>query len=391
VEDAAMAKLYKRKKQLKDKETVYYVVRFKDGDGQQRDSQFKRRYEAEAFMEELSELLKSGKFTSRANISFSELADQFLQASKIGRNGRSPITRKTAASYKLYLDGHVLPRIGKLAIVEINRSVLNELVQELVTALKRRASARQAFAVTKVCMTYAVEMGYLQANPALGIVVRDDPSEFVNKIGTENNEERIATPSREEVHKILKAAKARRDKHSHQQVRDAWKRAYPMFMFLAMTGTRSSEMRAVRWGDIDWEKRIVKIRRSADADTCEIGPLKTKHAIRDIPLPKPLYDELLIIKQDDNSLLFGGLKSQKPSAHSTISYYYWHPLLEEAGVKKYGIHSLRHYYATQLLISKVDLLSVKRWLGHHSAAFTIDRYGHYISENATSRIRKVNF
>ncbi len=386
-----MAKLYKRKKQLKDKETVYYVVRFKDGNGQQRDTQFKRRYEAEAFIEELSELVKSGTLTSRANMPFRDLADQFMQASMIGRNGRRPITRKTAGSYKLYLNGHVLPRIGDMPIIEINRSVLNQLVQELVAALTRRASARQAFAVTKVCMTYAVEMGYLQANPALGIVVRDDPSEYIDKTGAENNEERIAVPTRAEVRRILETAKERRDKHPHQQVREAWKRGYPMFMFLAMTGVRSSEMRAVRWGDIDWDNKLVKIRRSADADTCEIGPLKTKHAIRDIPLPKPLFDELNFIKKDDNSLIFGGIKSQRPSAHSTISYYYWHPLLEEAGVRKLGIHSLRHYYATQLLMSKVDLLSVKKWLGHHSAAFTIDRYGHYISMKQTSRIRRVRF
>lgn len=386
-----MAKLYKRKKQLKGKEAIYYVVRFKDGSGNQRDKQFVRRYEAESFIQEISQLIKSGQFTKHADIRFSDLANQFLEASMVGRNGRSPITRKTAAGYKLYLNGHVLPRIGEQPIIGIDRPQLNQLVQELTLSLTKRASARQAFAVVKVCLTYAVEMGYLQSNPALSIVVKDDPSEFIDKTGKQNNEERIAVPSRAEVQRILETAKARRDDHPHKQVREAWARYYPMFMFLAMTGVRSSEMRALRWGDIDWENRLVKIRRSADADTCEIGPLKTKNSIRDIPLPDTLYQELQKIWIDDNSLIFGGVKSKRPPTHSSISYYNWHPLLEESGVRRYGMHSLRHYYATQLLSSNVDLLSVKKWLGHHSASFTIDRYGHYLPDTATKQIRKVRF
>jgi integrase len=391
VEGAAMAKLYKRKKKLKGKEKIYYIVRFKDGNGNQRDKQFTRRYEAEAFIQEISQLITEGHFTKNAEIPLSDLAKRFLEASQVGRNGRSPITRKTAASYKLYLDRHVLPRIGEVPIIGIDRPKLNQLIQELISTLSKRASARQAFAVVKVCLTYAVEMGYLQSNPALSIVVRDDPSELIDKTGNQNNEDRIPVPTRAEVTKILETAKSRRDDHSHKQVREAWKRYYPMFMLLAMTGVRSSEMRALRWGDVDWEDRLIRIRRSADADTCEIIPLKSKNSLRDIPLPGILYQELQNIRVEGNELIFGGVKSKKPPTHSSISYYNWHPLLEEAGVRRYGMHSLRNYYATQLLSSNVDLLSVKKWLGHHSASFTIDRYGHYMPDTAARQIKKVKF
>ncbi|SMR82609.1 Site-specific recombinase XerD [Aliiroseovarius halocynthiae] len=386
-----MARLYKRTKTLKGKEATYYVVRFKDQDGKLRDRQFTRRYEADAFIEEVAELVRQKAFSVTATMPFRDLAEKFLEASAIGRNGRKPLVRRTIYSYRMYLNKYLLPRIGDTPINQLNRAALNELVQELIMDTNKRATARHAFAVVKVCLTYATEMDYLPSHAARGIVVQEDPSEYVDKDGSGTEEERFAVPTRGEIRKILKTAKERRDTYPHKQVRDAWKRFYPMIMFLALTGVRSSEMRAVRWSDIDWIERKVRIRRSADGETCEIGPLKSRHARRDVPLPEPLYQELLAIRRDDSSLIFGGPKTGRPPTHSTISFRHWHPLLEEAGVKKYGLHALRHYYATQLLSSNVDLLSVKRWMGHHSAAFTIDRYGHYIKENATKRIQKVKF
>lgn len=381
-----MAKIYKRQKQHGGKVSTYYVVRFKDGNRQVRDKQFRRRYEAEAFVSELSELLKSGRFSASGNMPFRDLADMFLEASKVGRGGRKPLTRKTLQGYKQYLTRHVLPEIGDIPISEVSRSKLNKLAETLVVNLNRRASARQAFNVVKVCLSYAVDMEFLPMNAAMGLVVRDDPSERVNVCESDNKEEPTFTFTPSEVRRLLDVAKAKRDNHPHGQVREAWKRYYPMFLFLALTGTRASEMRALRWSDFDWDKREVRIRRSADADTCDIGPLKSKHAYREIPLPKELYDEFFQARPVEDGLIFAGKKSKRPPTHSSISYYYWHPLLEEAGVPKVGLHALRHFYATQLLSNNVDLLSVKKWMGHHSASFTIDRYGHYMRDNSGAHI-----
>lgn len=382
IERVEMAKIYRRKKGLKSKTQTYFVVRFKDRGGHTRDKQFTHRYEAEAFVEQLSERLKRGEYALGANMPFKQLAEAFLKAAEAGRGGRKPITRKTASSYINYLNKHILPEIGDEPIGSLKRSDMSRLVQILIANLNRRASARQAMAVVKVCFSHAIDLELLSINPTHGIIVRDDTAEFDAEDGKPVRSRRVKAPSTEEVRRLLATAKDRRDNHPRAQVREAWERYYLMFLFLAQTGCRSSEMRGTMWSDIDWEKKNIEIQRSADADTCAIGALKTRHAYRCIPLPDSLFSELKRSYKGKDGFIFAGEKSGKPPTHSSISYYFWKPLLEYAGVQDYGMHSLRHYYASFLLQEGVSMAHVKEWMGHYSASFSIDQYGHILHESA---------
>jgi integrase len=50
------------------------------------------------------------------------------------------------------------------------------------------------------------------------------------------------------------------------------------------------------------------------------------------------------------------------------------PAAEEAGVPWAGFHTLRHTCATMLFAQGRNAVQVQRWLGHHSAAFTLNTY-----------------
>ena len=54
-----------------------------------------------------------------------------------------------------------------------------------------------------------------------------------------------------------------------------------------------------------------------------------------------------------------------------------------------GMHQLRHHFASLLLRGRVDIKRVQEWLGHHSAAFTLDIYGHLMPKHHEASLRQV--
>jgi len=53
------------------------------------------------------------------------------------------------------------------------------------------------------------------------------------------------------------------------------------------------------------------------------------------------------------------------------------------------MHQLRHHFASLLLRGGVDIKRVQEWLGHHSAAFTLDIYGHLMPGDHEASLRQV--
>jgi integrase len=54
------------------------------------------------------------------------------------------------------------------------------------------------------------------------------------------------------------------------------------------------------------------------------------------------------------------------------------PAMEEAGAPWAGFHALRHTCASMLFARGANAVQVQRWLGHHSAAFTLETYVHLL-------------
>ena len=49
---------------------------------------------------------------------------------------------------------------------------------------------------------------------------------------------------------------------------------------------------------------------------------------------------------------------------------------DEAGEAKYGLHSLRHFYASHLIDQGFAPKKIQNWMGHSSIVMTMDVYGH---------------
>jgi integrase len=155
------------------------------------------------------------------------------------------------------------------------------------------------------------------------------------------------------------------------------------------TGLRASEIRGLRWVDVDLERNELHVRQRADIFGT-LGAPKSKAGRRDIPLSPIVVNTLREWKLASGSsdLVFPS-RSGRPMSRGSIVDTGWHPVqiaagvVDEKGEPKYpGLHALRHFYASWCINRKVDgglelpLKVVQARLGHATIGITADTYGH---------------
>jgi integrase len=148
------------------------------------------------------------------------------------------------------------------------------------------------------------------------------------------------------------------------------------------TGLRASELRGLRWQDVDLKRGELHVRQRADRYG-KIGRPKSEAGERTVPLPPmviaALRERRLACPRNDNGI----------EDRNSIIKRGLHPVQIAAGVvdqhgraKYKGLHSLRHFYASWCINRRVDgglelpLKVVQTRLGHASIQMTADTYGH---------------
>jgi integrase len=164
-------------------------------------------------------------------------------------------------------------------------------------------------------------------------------------------------------------------------------------------GLRASELRGLRWSDVNLDKRELHVRQRADRYSA-IGKPKSESGERTVPLTPIVVNTLrewkLACPKSERGLVFpssGGLIEH----HKNIVERGLVPTLVAAGVtmeedgprgekvkraKYTGLHALRHFYASWCINRRVDgglevpAKVVQERLGHSSIMMTMDVYGH---------------
>ena len=159
----------------------------------------------------------------------------------------------------------------------------------------------------------------------------------------------------------------------------------------AFTGLRSSELRGLRWSDVDLKRGEIQVRQRADRYNV-FGPPKSAAGSRTIPLlpmvVSALREHKLACKHSAADLVFP-TKTGHVIGHSNMIAFVWKPLQVAAGLvtasgraKYSGLHALRHFYASWCINRRLDgglelpLKVVQTRLGHASVKLTADTYGH---------------
>jgi integrase len=153
---------------------------------------------------------------------------------------------------------------------------------------------------------------------------------------------------------------------------------------------RSSELRGLRWSDVDFKKGVLHVRQRADRYGV-IGKPKSKAGHRTVPLGPQVINRLrewkFVCPKGEPGLVFptpnGGIALHNNVVRAFKAAVHAAGLINSKGKPKYtGLHALRHFYASwcinppdrggQGLPPKV----VQQLLGHSSIVMTMDTYGH---------------
>ena len=157
----------------------------------------------------------------------------------------------------------------------------------------------------------------------------------------------------------------------------------PFIVTAIFTGMRRSELRGLRWADVDLDAGVIHVRQRANA-WGTMGPPKSKAGKRDIPLA-PIA--LRSWRPSSQGELVFGTRSHRALGMSNFRVYEWEPLLRRAGVEdKYNFHMLRHA-AASLFIAYLGWTPkhIQTVMGHSSVQMTFDLYGHLFEDKEADR------
>ena len=168
---------------------------------------------------------------------------------------------------------------------------------------------------------------------------------------------------------------------------------YTLFMLFLTTGMRAGELLALRWEDVDFQRREIHVHASNghSGKTSVITETKTKAGNRLVPiLSDSCYNRLNQLQKVDGVIHIKGFvfatSTGKALSYGNLFRVYQH-IQAEAGITK-TLHCFRHTFATTLLAKGVPILEVSRILGHTEASTTLNLYGHSIPSYNTKLLEQ---
>jgi integrase len=158
-----------------------------------------------------------------------------------------------------------------------------------------------------------------------------------------------------------------------------------MFELLAATGVRRSELLAFegRHLVLDGARPYVEVRqrvRRRRGEGLVIGPLKSRYSRRDLPISRALAEQLAALGVAADELVFHSMTGTMLDPDN-LATRVLAPACGGAGVAWAGFHTFRHTVASRLFAEGRNVVQVQRWLGHHSASFTLDTYVHLLDND----------
>jgi integrase len=283
---------------------------------------------------------------------------------------------KTLERYRQLLRLYVKPHIGSVRIQKLRAVHLNELYS---TLLRSGGQGRGALSARSVGHVHRVLHRALGHAATWGVVSQNVAS-LVAPPPVSDEEVKILTE--EQIGTILRHLTGRNLR--------------PVVSFLLGTGARRGEALAVRWGDIDFRKNVVRIERSLEQTkgSVRVKSPKTRNGRRSVTISPWLAAELRShrARQDERRLALGMGRAPDDSpvfARWNGEHCPPNRLSQDFAAAMDALkidctlHGLRHTHVSQLIAAGLDVLTISRRIGHASAAITLNVYSHMFSDTDT--------
>jgi integrase len=350
-----------------------WLIDYTDQRGHRHIKTFKRRKDADAYLATVTVDVRQGThLPDSESITVAEAGKLWLVS-----GDQAGLERTTLDSYRQHLDFHIVPLLGAVKLSQLTVPMVRHFEDKL-RAKRSPAMVRKVLGSLSSILADAQERGLVSQNVVRGLRSRRLRGKERRADKRQRGKLRVGVdiPSPNEVRAII----------THLDGR--WR---PLLLTAIFTGLRASELRGLRWADVDLKRNELHVRQRADYYR-KMGALKSEAGERTIPLAPLLVNTL---REWKITCPKGGLGLVFPNgigrieSHANIVNRGFTPAQIAAGVttangkaKYTGLHSLRHFYASWCINRRVDgglelpLKVVQARPGHASVQMTADCYGH---------------
>jgi integrase len=355
---------------------IRWQASYVDGAGKRRAKLFDRKSGGDAWLVKVSHDLSQGLHTpASTSPTVAQAGQLWLQR---GRDKK--LEETTIKYYEEHVLLHINPFIGAKKLSELTAPAVSafadRLREEGRSAEMIRRVVRSLGGIFKEARRRGLAPHYPTDDLDLDLPERDDP--------------RVVCPTKPELQAIIAGAAGR------------WR---PLILVAIFCGLRASELRGLRWEDVNFEDREISIKQRANARN-KIGKLKSKAGYRSIPMPPMVVNALrewrLLCPKGELGLVFPSGAGNVES-HSNVAHRGLEPILRKAGIvvledgldddgkpvrvekPKYGLHSLRHAAASLWIQNGTNAKRIQTLMGHSSITLTYDRYGHWFTDEAADQ------
>lgn len=305
--------------------------------------------------------------TSTERVTMAEAGEELSRRLEI--RGRKKSHRMTVASD---LRNHIAPFFGGTELGKIEPRNIERYIALKLKSLAPK-TVRNHLNTMHSVFELGMRMGWCQRNP---VKLADRPV-------IKTTETRIKFLDQPELEKLL----------ALPYPDDAFGQIEPaLYLTAAMTGLRQGELIGLRWRDVDFTAR--KVRVVSPYVRGEFNDPKSEDSGRSVPMAKRVADALADLRERslysaDNHLVFGHAETGHPLDRSKLVRRF-KKALERAEVRRITFHELRHTFGTRMSANGVPLRTLQHWMGHADSK-TTQVYAHYQPSEAEADTVDVAF
>ncbi|WP_408009089.1 tyrosine-type recombinase/integrase [Pseudalkalibacillus sp. A8] len=336
---------------------------------------FKTKKEAQIAAVEVEKEVYENTYVQEQNINFQEFIREWIKAYSETAKISSVRNRK-----------HNIDHLNRFFGGKKLKDVTRKQYQAMLTTLHKEGYAFNTLdgihSTGRMVFRRAVEYNIIKNSPC-------DFAKIPRKVETveevESSKKEIKFMEKEELIRFLKTAKE-----------NGLDKDYPMFLTLAYSGLRVGELIALKWSDIDFDKKTLRVTKTYynprnKTKEYQLLTPKTKGSIRTLKMDdgvmkvlkkhKEHQDDLIkLMKNEYTKLDFVFAKEVRnfgyPEFLKTVNTH-MRRLLKISGIdKNLTPHSLRHTHTSLLIEAGVGVKEIQQRLGHGDINTTMNIYAH---------------
>lgn len=267
------------------------------------------------------------------------------------------VKESTLANYQNKFEKHILPEFGDIPCADLTAGRINAFINQKLADGLSASYVRDIFTVFKTMLKYAQEEYGFRLSLKNVVLPKSERKQV----------EKISDTEQEKLVSYLKANMSLT--------------AFGILLSLFM-GLRIGELCGLKWEDVDFQNKMLHIRRTVQRISSANGSRKTKIVIsspksttslRDIVIPDALMQYFETFRNEADAFILSG--TDKPIEPRTMQYRY-KKILRSANVENHNYHKLRHTFATNSAEKGFNVKALSAVLGHSSVTLTLNRYIH---------------